>query len=111
MDPKAKTDLGENSWPGGKWLTTSRLGWGMSKVGGRHLLYDLEGARGTIFRCHPRDPSLYNWPALRLAVIRKLQMAQADDRKQKGAAFWENILADFPIINKSFNLAYAANDG
>jgi Ni,Fe-hydrogenase III large subunit len=69
-----------------------------------------KGPGGTIFRCHPRDPSLYNWPALRLAVIRKLQAHQVVGLGRKGPAFWENILADFPIINKSFNLAYAAND-
>ena len=67
-----------------------------------------KGPGGTIFRCQPRDPSLYNWPALRLAVIRKLQ--RADNGNRGGSHYRENILADFPIINKSFNLSYAAND-
>jgi len=46
---------------------------------------------GQIYRCKIRDPSMLNWPALEEAV--------------RG-----NYLSDFPLINKSFNLSYAAND-
>jgi Ni,Fe-hydrogenase III large subunit len=47
------------------------------------------GAR--IRRCHPHDPSWQNWPALEHAVL-------------------GNIVPDFPLINKSFNLSYAGAD-
>jgi Ni,Fe-hydrogenase III large subunit/Ni,Fe-hydrogenase III component G len=47
--------------------------------------------RGGIRRCHPHDPSWQNWPALEHAVI-------------------GNIVPDFPLINKSFNLSYAGAD-
>ena len=42
-------------------------------------------------RCKVKDPSLNNWPALVEAV--------------QG-----NIIADFPVINKSFNLSYSGTD-
>jgi Ni,Fe-hydrogenase III large subunit/Ni,Fe-hydrogenase III component G len=46
---------------------------------------------GRIRRCHAHDPSWQNWPALEHAVI-------------------GNIVPDFPLINKSFNLSYAGHD-
>jgi Ni,Fe-hydrogenase III large subunit len=49
------------------------------------------GADGTILRCHCHDPSWHNWPALEHAII-------------------GNIVPDFPLINKSFNLNYAGHD-
>jgi len=49
------------------------------------------GAVGTITRCHPHDPSWQNWPALEHAII-------------------GNIVPDFPLINKSFNLSYSGHD-
>jgi Ni,Fe-hydrogenase III large subunit/Ni,Fe-hydrogenase III component G len=49
------------------------------------------GPDGTIRRCHPHDPSWSNWPVLEHAVI-------------------GNIVPDFPLINKSFNLAYSGHD-
>jgi len=49
------------------------------------------GAGGRVRRCHPHDPSWQNWPALEHAVI-------------------GNIVPDFPLINKSFNLSYAGAD-
>ncbi|HLY52849.1 MAG TPA: hypothetical protein VKQ31_07575, partial [Steroidobacteraceae bacterium] len=48
-------------------------------------------AGGAIHRCHPHDPSWQNWPVLEHAVI-------------------GNIVADFPLINKSFNLSYSGHD-
>ncbi len=54
-----------------------------------------------IFRCKVRDPSFLNWPALRVAVM-------PDDPTQPDAT--GNILPDFPIINKSFNLSYSGHD-
>lgn len=62
-----------------------------------------EGWRGEIFhwirtapgnrlaRCKIKDPSLQNWPALSEAIL-------------------GNIVPDFPVVNKSFNLSYSGND-
>ena len=49
------------------------------------------GPGGSIRRCHPHDPSWQSWPALEHAII-------------------GNIVPDFPLINKSFNLAYSGVD-
>ena len=49
------------------------------------------GPDGTIGRCHPHDPSWHNWPVLEHAVV-------------------DNIVPDFPLINKSFNLSYSGHD-
>lgn len=49
------------------------------------------GAAGSIRRCHPHDPSWQNWPVLEHAII-------------------GNIVPDFPLINKSFNLSYSGHD-
>lgn len=49
------------------------------------------GPDGTIRRCHPHDPSWQNWPLLEHAVL-------------------GNIVPDFPLINKSFNLSYSGPD-
>jgi Ni,Fe-hydrogenase III large subunit len=69
----------------------------------RCALSAVEGWRGEIIhwirtgpnnhleRCKIKDPSLSNWPALVEAV--------------QG-----NIIADFPVINKSFNLSYSGTD-
>ncbi|MDD2880417.1 MAG: NADH-quinone oxidoreductase subunit C [Rhodoferax sp.] len=66
----------------------------------------VEGWRGELFvalelggedqnhriqRCHLHDPSWQNWPVLEHAIM-------------------NNIVADFPIINKSFNLSYSGQD-
>jgi Ni,Fe-hydrogenase III large subunit len=49
------------------------------------------GTAGTIARCHPHDASWQNWPVLEHAII-------------------GNIVPDFPLINKSFNLSYSGHD-
>jgi len=49
------------------------------------------GPAGEIRRCHPHDPSWQNWPVLEHAII-------------------GNIVPDFPLINKSFNLSYSGHD-
>jgi len=63
----------------------------------------VEGWRGEIFhwihtasgnrlaRCRVKDPSLQNWPALSEAIM-------------------GNIIPDFPVVNKSFNLSYSGTD-
>jgi Ni,Fe-hydrogenase III large subunit len=47
--------------------------------------------RGRIERCHLRDPSWFQWPLLEAAI--------------EG-----NIIADFPLCNKSFNCSYSGHD-
>ena len=49
------------------------------------------GKNNGIHRLHPHDPSWQNWPVLEHAII-------------------GNIVPDFPLINKSFNLSYSAQD-
>jgi Ni,Fe-hydrogenase III large subunit/Ni,Fe-hydrogenase III component G len=56
-----------------------------------------------IYRCKACDPSFLNWPALRAAVEPHV------DENDKSRRF-EILLADFPVVNKSFNLSYAGND-
>jgi Ni,Fe-hydrogenase III large subunit len=63
----------------------------------------VEGWRGEIFhwvrigegnrlgRCKIKDPSLQNWPAISEAIF-------------------GNIVPDFPVVNKSFNLSYSGTD-
>jgi Ni,Fe-hydrogenase III large subunit len=46
---------------------------------------------GTIICCHLRDPSWFQWPLLEAAI--------------EG-----NIVADFPLCNKSFNCSYSGHD-
>ena len=46
---------------------------------------------GHIYRWKITDPSFHNWRALKVAVR-------------------NNIVPDFPVINKSFNLSYSGND-
>jgi len=55
------------------------------------LEWDGEHGANRIRRCHCHDPSWQNWPVLEHAVI-------------------GNIVPDFPLINKSFNLSYAGHD-
>jgi Ni,Fe-hydrogenase III large subunit len=55
------------------------------------LLYWIGVRDGSIMRCHIKSPSFQNWPALPLAMP-------------------GNIIADFPLINKSFNLSYSGCD-
>ena len=49
------------------------------------------GEDGLIERCHMRDPSWFQWPLLEVAI--------------EG-----NIVADFPLCNKSFNCSYSGHD-
>jgi Ni,Fe-hydrogenase III large subunit len=55
------------------------------------LLYWVKGEAGRLSRCHIKSPSFQNWLALPHAVI-------------------GNVIADFPLINKSFNLSYSGCD-
>ena len=49
------------------------------------------GRDGRVERCHLRDPSWFQWPLLEAAI--------------EG-----NIVADFPLCNKSFNCSYSGHD-
>ncbi|WP_027053710.1 NADH-quinone oxidoreductase subunit C [Mesorhizobium erdmanii] len=49
------------------------------------------GKSGLVERCHLRDPSWFQWPLLE-------------------AAIQGNIVADFPLCNKSFNCSYSGHD-
>ncbi|MFO0990874.1 MAG: NADH-quinone oxidoreductase subunit C [Hyphomicrobiales bacterium] len=49
------------------------------------------GPDGRVERCHLRDPSWFQWPLLEAAI--------------EG-----NIVADFPLCNKSFNCSYSGQD-
>jgi Ni,Fe-hydrogenase III large subunit len=47
--------------------------------------------KGRIARCHLRDASWFQWPLLEVAIK-------------------DNIVADFPLCNKSFNCSYSGHD-
>ena len=70
----------------GAWALSAVEGWR-----GEILYMVMAGEAGQIHRCKVRDPSFVNWPAIQWAVL-------------------GNIIPDFPLINKSFNLSYAGND-
>jgi Ni,Fe-hydrogenase III large subunit/Ni,Fe-hydrogenase III component G len=82
---------GELAVPPGEAPAGARgLGW-VEGWRGEVLVALQAGAGARVRRCHPHDPSWQNWPALEYAVI-------------------GNIVPDFPLINKSFNLSYAGAD-
>jgi Ni,Fe-hydrogenase III large subunit len=55
------------------------------------LAYVRIATDGRIARCHLRDPSWFQWPLLEKAID-------------------GNIVADFPLCNKSFNCSYSGHD-
>jgi Ni,Fe-hydrogenase III large subunit/Ni,Fe-hydrogenase III component G len=69
---------------------TSGAGWVEGWRGEVFVALELD-ADARIARCHCHDPSWHNWPVLEHAVI-------------------GNIVPDFPLINKSFNLSYSGHD-
>lgn len=76
--------------PGASGVPTVGMGWVEGWRG--EVLVALEiGAEGRIVRCHCHDPSWQNWPVLEHAIM-------------------GNIVPDFPLINKSFNLSYSGHD-
>ncbi|HEV2547678.1 MAG TPA: NADH-quinone oxidoreductase subunit C [Stellaceae bacterium] len=71
-----------------------RAGEGMALVEGFRgdiLAWAALAADGTVRRGHLRDPSWFQWPLLEAAI--------------EG-----NIVADFPLCNKSFNCSYSGHD-
>jgi Ni,Fe-hydrogenase III large subunit/Ni,Fe-hydrogenase III component G len=82
---------GKMQEPIGK-LEAFKVAFGMNEAPrGENIHWIMTGENNTIFRYKVRTPSFCNWPALCHAV--------------KG-----NVVPDFPLINKSFNLSYAGND-
>lgn len=70
-----------------------RIGIGVAEAHRGEVVYAIElDERGLIRRCHVRDPSILNWRAIEVATPNG------------------NIIADFPVINKSFNLSYSGSD-
>jgi len=72
----------------------ARTGEGMALVEGFRgdvLMWLRLSDDGRVLRCHPRDPSWFQWPLLEAAI--------------EG-----NIVADFPLCNKSFNCSYSGHD-
>jgi Ni,Fe-hydrogenase III large subunit len=72
----------------------SRTGEGLALVEGFRgdiLVWLRLAADGTVQHCHLRDPSWFQWPLLEAVV--------------EG-----NIVADFPLCNKSFNCSYSGHD-
>lgn len=68
------------------------LGIGAIEAWRGSVLIALEtGSSGSIRRCHSHDPSWQNWPLLEYAIL-------------------GNLVPDFPLINKSFNLSYSGHD-
>jgi Ni,Fe-hydrogenase III large subunit len=55
------------------------------------LVWLRRDGQGRIERCHLRDPSWFQWPLLEAAIE-------------------DNIVADFPLCNKSFNCSYSGHD-
>jgi Ni,Fe-hydrogenase III large subunit/Ni,Fe-hydrogenase III component G len=66
------------------------LGW-VESWRGEVLVAVRIGADGRLDRVHPHDPSWQNWPLLEIGIL-------------------GNIVPDFPLINKSFNLSYSGPD-
>ncbi len=64
---------------------------GYSEAPRGETLYWIQISNGKIERCKVRDPSFCNWLAIEYAVL-------------------DNIVPDFPIINKSLSLSYSGND-
>jgi Ni,Fe-hydrogenase III large subunit len=75
-------------------LQTASAGEGVALIEGFRgdvLAWVRTAPGGVIGRCHLRDPSWFQWPLLE-AVIEG------------------NIVADFPLCNKSFNCSYSGHD-
>src|SRR5215470_214285 len=68
-----------------------REGLGMAEAFRGDVLVWMRLEGGRVARCHLRDPSWFQWPLLEVAI--------------EG-----NIVADFPLCNKSFNCSYSGHD-
>jgi len=68
-----------------------REGLGMAEAFRGDVLVWMRLEGGRVARCHLRHPSWFQWPLLEVAI--------------EG-----NIVADFPLCNKSFNCSYSGHD-
>jgi len=68
-----------------------REGLGMAEAFRGDVLVWMRLEGGRVARCHLRDPSWFQWPLLEVVI--------------EG-----NIVADFPLCNKSFNCSYSGHD-
>ncbi len=66
-------------------------GLGYAEAPRGEVMYWVMTRNGRIERCKVRDPSFCNWLAIEYAVL-------------------DNIVPDFPLINKSLSLSYSGND-
>jgi Ni,Fe-hydrogenase III large subunit len=85
-DVQTRVELPATAVRGAGWIE----GWRGEVFVALELDVDANG-NCSIRRCHCHDPSWQNWPVLEHAVI-------------------GNIVPDFPLINKSFNLSYSGHD-
>lgn len=77
-------------WP--EILPAYKFAYGMTESArGENLHWVMTGENNTVYRYKIRTPSFCNWTAVPYAVN-------------------TNLVTDFPLINKSFNLSYSGND-
>jgi Ni,Fe-hydrogenase III large subunit len=69
----------------------AREGIAMTEAFRGDVLVGVRIVDGRVARCHARDPSWFQWPLLEAAIE-------------------NNIVADFPLCNKSFNCSYSGHD-
>ena len=72
-------------------MAAPREGVAMTEAFRGDLMVWLRIADGRIARCHVRDASWFQWPLLEASIE-------------------NNIVADFPLCNKSFNCSYSGHD-
>jgi Ni,Fe-hydrogenase III large subunit len=72
-------------------VPADRIGMSLVEAPRGELVHWILSGDGKPYRHKVRDPSFCNWPALEIAVP-------------------GNIVPDFPLVNKSFNLSYSGND-
>ena len=88
----ARLPAGACAVPLARTIAADGIGLGWIEGWRGDVLIGLEaGPEGDIRRCHCHDPSWASWPALEYAIM-------------------GNIVPDFPLINKSFNLSYSGPD-
>jgi hypothetical protein len=92
LDHQSANSFGPTAHPAATSATSRHEGVALVEgFRGDVLVWVRTGADGLIERCHLRDPSWFQWPVLEAAV--------------EG-----NIVADFPLCNKSFNCSYSGHD-
>lgn len=87
-----KTDNVYVNSPNDSTIEPYAFAWGCAESPrGTDVIWLMTDKEGKIFRCRIRSASYANWPAVPLAVL-------------------GNIVPDFPLINKSFELCYSCCD-